>query len=300
MQNQYHPLGFAGSRLALGFWRMHEWNMSPQQRLALIEQSLEMGVSTLDHADIYGDYRCESLFGEALTLKPALRENMQLVSKCGIRLPSVNRPDIAFHRYDHSFDHIVASVEQSLSALQTDYLDLLLIHRPSPLMDADEVARAFEHLHMQGKVRHFGVSNFTPAQFDLLQSRADMPLIVNQIELSVLAIESFMNGTLDHMQQHAVTPMAWSPLAGGALFSSEDERSVRVRNALQAVADSKDGVSLDQIALAWLLRHPSGICPVIGSGKAERLQNAVESLALTMTDDQWFSIWVASTGAPVP
>ncbi|TDO96960.1 aldo/keto reductase [Marinomonas balearica] len=301
MKHQYHPLGFEGSRLSQGFWRMNEWGFNPQERLRFIEQSIDLGVTTFDHADIYGDYRCESLFGDALAIKPDLRKSMQLITKCGIHLPCEQRPDVVRYRYDHTAEHIIRSAEQSLANLKTDYLDLLLLHRPSPLMDPDGVADAFEHLFTLGKVKHFGVSNFSPAQFDLLQSRLETPLIVNQIELSVLEPKHIEDDMLNHLQQHAVTPMAWSPLGGGALFG-EDQSSKRlcnVRQIIQSIANELN-VSMDQVALAWLLKHPSRICPILGSGKVDRLSSAVGALNVAMSDDHWFDIWEASRGERLP
>lgn len=299
MRHQYHPLGFEGSRIAQGFMRADTWGMTAQERLAFIEQCLLAGVTTFDHADVYGNYQCESLFGEALLLAPSLRDKLQIVAKCGVRQPSINRPDIAYHSYDLSFKYIVASVEQSLINLNTDYLDALLIHRPSPLMDADEVARAFEHLQIQGKVSYFGVANFSAHQFDNLQSRLDVPLIINQVELSVLALGALQDGRLDHVQQHAVTPMAWSPLAGGRLFYDQDDLTRRVRRVMTEMVATMEGVTLTQLALAWLLRYPAAICPVIGSGDIERVMASVAATNIKLTDDQWFAIWCAATGAPV-
>ena len=299
MRHQYHPLGFEGSRIAQGFWRLEEWNMTSSETLGFIEACLDLGVTSFDHADIYGGYQCEALFGEALKLKPALRDKMEIITKCGILLPSDNRPDIQVHRYDYRAEHILASVDRSLANLQCEYIDTLLLHRPSPLMDADEVAQAFDLLFTLGKVKHFGVSNFTAHQFDLLQSRLDAPLIINQIELSPLALQHFEDGTLDHVQQHAVTPMAWSPFAGGDLFSSCDEKSVRVQAVLKDLS-GKYNCSMDQIVIAWLLRHPAGICPVMGSGKLARLVSAVKAISISLSDDDWFKIWVSSQGKPVP
>ncbi|MEO9654723.1 aldo/keto reductase [Marinomonas sp.] len=298
MRHQYHPLGFEGSRIAQGFWRANEWQMSSAQLLSFVESCIELGVTTMDHADIYGDYQCEALFGQALALKPSLREKIEIVTKCGILLPSSHKPDVKVHRYDYRAEHIIASVDQSLTNLKCEYIDTLLMHRPSPLMDADEVAQAFDLLFTLGKVKHFGVSNYSPAQFDLLQSRVEAPLVVNQVELSALQLKHFNDGSLDHMQQHAVTPMAWSPLGGGRLFSSNDESSVRVRTVLTELADKYEA-GIDQLALAWLLRHPAGICPVVGSGNLERLKAAAGSLSVTLSDDDWFKVWVASQGHPV-
>lgn len=299
MRHQYHPLGFEGSRIAQGFWRLQEWGWSSSETLNFIEACLDLGVTTFDHADIYGNYQCEALFGEALALKPSLRDKMEIITKCGILLPSENRPEVQVHRYDYRSEHILASVDRSLSNLRCDYIDTLLLHRPSPLMDADEVAQAFDLLFTLGKVKHFGVSNYTPHQFDLLQSRLDAPLILNQVELSPLALQHFQDGSLDHMQRHAVTPMAWSPFAGGELFSTTNDISKRVQLVLQEIA-SRLGMTIDQVVVAWLLRHPAGICPVMGSGKIARLQLAVEATTLALTDDDWFRILIASQGHDVP
>ncbi|CUB03820.1 aldo/keto reductase [Marinomonas fungiae] len=298
MNHQYHPLGFTGSRLAQGYWRLAEWGMSDQELVRFIEQGIEAGITTVDHADIYGDYLCETLFGKALALKPSLRDKLQVITKCGIMLPSKQRPEITSHRYDQSTGHIIQSVDHSLSNLQVESIEMLLLHRPSPLMDPDHIAEAFEHLYTVGKVKHFGVSNFSAQQFDLLQSRLDMPLLVNQVELSPLELKRFKDGTLEHAQQHAVTPMAWSPFAGGDLFKLEGINPT-LHQAMSVVAEAHQA-SLDQIALAWLLRHPSGIVPVLGSGQIERVQSAQKALSITLTDDEWFAIWVASQGHPVP
>ena len=178
---QIAPQGPPFSRIVLGLWRMSDWAMSAQQRLTFLEQALELGISTIDQADIYGDYQSEILLGEALTLAPSLRRRLQIVTKCGIKLVSTARPSHQMQHYDTSGAHIIASAEQSLRNMQIETIDVLLIHRPDPLMDADEVAEAFLALQQSGKVRHFGVSNFTPAQFELLDSR--FPLVTNQVEL---------------------------------------------------------------------------------------------------------------------
>ena len=299
MRHQYHPLGFEGSRISQGFWRANEWNMSAAERLKFIEACVDLGVTTMDHADIYGNYGCERLFGDALALKPSIRDSIEIVTKCGILLPSLNRPDIKMHRYEYGAEHIVASVDCSLANLKCDYIDTLLLHRPSPLMDVDDIANTLDLLFTLGKVKHFGVSNFTAQQFDLLQSRLDVPLIVNQIELSVLSFQPMQDGTLDHAKQHAVTPMAWSPLAGGELFSSHDEKANRVRTTLSKIAHDKNA-TLDQIALAWLLKHPAGVCPVMGSGNIDRLTSAVEALSIVLSNDDWFKVYTTSIGEPLP
>ncbi len=198
------PQGPEFSRFVMGYWRLMDWNMSARQLVSFIEEHLDLGVTTVDHAGIYGGYQCEAAFGEALKLAPHLRERMEIVSKCGIATTA--REENVIGHYITDRDHIIKSAEQSLINLATDHLDLLLIHRPDPLMDADEVADAFKHLHQSGKVRHFGVSNFTPAQFALLQSRLPFTLATNQVEISPVHQPLLLDGTLDQLQQLRVRP----------------------------------------------------------------------------------------------
>lgn len=288
------------SRLVLGLWRLMQWRMSGDELLALIHASLELGITTFDHADIYGDYGCEALFGAALAAEPSLRDRLQLVTKCGIKLLSPNGPARTLTHYDTSKAHIIAAAERSLTLLHTDYLDLLLIHRPDPLMDADETAAAFIELRQAGKVHHFGVSNFTPWQYDLLASRLDFPLVTNQIEFSVLHLTPLHDGSLDQCQRLRVSPMAWSPLAGARLFSADTPQASRVRQALSQVGDELGGASLTQVALAWILAHPARILPVLGSGRIDRIQDAAGAVSLSLSREQWFTIWSASAGTGVP
>jgi predicted oxidoreductase len=285
------------SPVVAGAWRMADWGWTAQERLRWIEQCIELGVTSFDHADIYGDYAVETLFGDALELAPGLRARLQLVSKCGIKLVAPARPAHRIKQYDTSAAHLTASVEHSLRALRTDHLDLLLIHRPDPLLDADEVARTFDALRVAGKVRHFGVSNFTPGQFELLASRT--AITTNQIELHPLQLAPLVDGTLDQLQRLRVRPMVWSPLAGGTLLAGDGERERRVQQALHAVG-AELGVSAATVAFAWLLRHPSRPVPVAGSRRIDGLREAVAALGVTLSAAQWTSVWQASTGHEVP
>ena len=292
-----NPADAALSPIVAGAWRMAEWQLSPQDRLRWIEQNLELGISSFDHADIYGGYQVESLFGEALALAPALRQRLQLVSKCGIKLVSPARPQNRFHCYDTSFAHVRASVDESLRALRTDHLDLLLIHRPDALMDAAELAETFDGLRRAGKVRHFGVSNFTPAQLELLQART--PLVTNQVELSPLHLDPLHDGTLDQCQRLGLRPMIWSPLAGGRLFSGEDERARRVRDELTRLAGELD-TRITTLVFAWLMRHPSRPRPIFGSRRTDAAREAMAALDLRLTPEEWYRVWTASAGREVP
>ena len=288
------------SRLVQGLWRLAAWDLDDAGLLDLIHTCLDLGITTFDHADIYGDYTCQQIFGRALTLEPALRQRMQLVTKCGIKLLSDRRPRHWIKHYDTGRDHILSSVEDSLRALRTDYVDLLLIHRPDPLLDPDEVASAFANLKQAGKVRFFGVSNFTPSQFDLLASRLDVPLVTNQVEVSVMHLDTLHDGTLDQCLRLGLAPMAWSPLGGGRLFHSQDGAALRLRQALEDVARELGGAAIDQVALAWLLRHPARILPILGTGKLERIRRAARAGDLQLSRQQWFAIWAASAGHDVP
>ncbi|MEK5138989.1 aldo/keto reductase [Priestia sp. FSL W8-0001] len=287
------------SRIIHGLWRLADWNLSTNDTQTLIEQCLDRGITTFDHADIYGNYSCEKLFGQALAQKPSLRESMQLVTKCGIKLTSDKYPERKINFYDTSKEHIINSANQSLKNLNTDYVDVLLLHRPDPFMDPQEVADAFIQLKEEGKVRYFGVSNFKRSQFDLLQSFLPFSLITNQIEVSPTYLNHFEEGTIEQCQQHKIAPMAWSPLGGGSIFTAEDERSIRVRNKLTEIGEEIGAKSLDQIVYAWLLAHPATIMPIVGSGKMNRIDVAIQALDLKVNRMQWFQILEASKGRPV-
>ena len=290
------PQGPEFSRFVMGYWRLMDWNMSPRQLVSFIEEHLDLGVTTVDHADIYGGYLCEAAFGEALKLAPALRDRLEIVTKCGIATTA--KPEHSLGHYITDADHIIKSAEQSLTHLATDRLDLLLIHRPDPLMDADEVAEAFLSLHQSGKVRHFGVSNFTPAQFALLQSRLPFTLVTNQVEISPVHQPLLLDGTLDQLQQLRVRPMAWSCLGGGRLFN--DAAFQPLRDELETVARELNADNIEQVVYAWILRLPSQPLPIIGSGKIERVRSAIAAEELQMTRQQWFRIRKAALGYDVP
>ena len=285
------------SPVIAGCWRMSEWNWTPAERLRWIEQCLDRGVTTFDHADIYGGYTVEALFGEALALAPHLRERMQIVSKCGIKLVHPNRPAHRIKSYDTSAAHLIASVDNSLRALKTDRLDLLLIHRPDPLLNPAELGGAVAKLKAAGKIRDFGVSNFTMSQFAMLNQW--VPLATNQIELHPLHRAPLHDGTLDQLMALDLRPMIWSPLAGGRLFTGDAPDALRVRAVLQDIA-AHHGVSAATIAYAWLLRHPSQPSPIVGSRRIEALDEALAACELTLDAEHWHAIWSAGEGAEVP
>ncbi len=288
------------SRIIPGLMRLREWNLSDAELLDWIKACMEMGITTFDHADIYGSYTCEGVFGQALALEPSLRQQMQIVTKCGIKLLSENRPSHRVQHYNTSRESIVQAAENSLEQFGTDYLDVLLVHRPSPLMDADEIAEAFRALKQGGKVLHFGVSNFNPSQFELLRSRLDLPLVTNQLEYSVMQMQPMHDDNFDYLQRLRVKPMIWSPLGGGGIFRKDTEQTQRLNHIMSDVAEALGGVRLDQVALAWTMRHPVGVLPVLGTGKLERIKAAVEAESIELDRQQWFAIWEASAGHPVP
>jgi predicted oxidoreductase len=299
MAAMHNPAGL--SPIIAGAWRLAEWQWTPQQRLAWIEGNLDIGVTSFDHADIYGGYSVESQFGEALALRPSLRQRMQLVSKCGIRLVTPARPGepppAQVKHYDTSAAHVRASVEHSLRSLRTDHLDLLLIHRPDTLMDFDALADAFEALRREGKVRFFGVSNFAPHQLAPLQRR--VALATHQIELSPLHLDALHDGVLDQCQDLGLRPMIWSPLAGGRIFTADDERARRLRHTLEAMAGDL-GLPVTTLVIAWLLRHPSQPLPILGSRRIEVARQAMAALGLGLDAQAWWRITSASAGHDVP
>lgn len=228
---------FEISRIVHEHWRLSDWNLNNQDILKLAQQAIEVGVTTFDHADIYGNYSCEKLFGDALALKPTLRKDIQLITKCGIKLQSDKFPSRKLNYYDYTFNHIISSVENSLKNFKTDYIDLLLLHRPSPFFNPEEVAKAFEVLKQSSKVLHFGVSNFTPQQFEMLNTYTNEKLVTNQVEISPLCLEHFDNGNIDYFLQKNIKPMAWSPLAGGQLLNPTTEKEQRVFKTLTKIAN---------------------------------------------------------------
>ncbi len=287
------------SRIVPGLMRLLEWNLTSAELRDWIRACLDIGLTTFDHADIYGGFQCEAVFGSALSLDKSLRDKIQIVTKCGIQLVAQNRPDTYIHHYNTTKEYIIWSAENSLKMLRTDYIDLLLVHRPDPLMDADEIASAFVALKQAGKIRHFGVSNFTTSQFELVQSRLDFPLITNQVEFSVLQMAPLNDGVFDLCQQRRIAPMAWSSFAGGRIFSGSDDQAGRVKAKLESIAEAHHA-KIDQIALAWILKHPVNVLPILGTGKLDRIKSAVESLNIDLTHQEWFSLWEASMGHEVP
>jgi predicted oxidoreductase len=271
-------------------WGIWDAKFTTADYQRMIEKSLELGFTTFDHADIYGDHTTEAEFGAVLKAHPELREQMEIVTKCGILRVCDNKPQHYIKAYDSSKEHILQSAEDSLRNLNTDYLDVLLIHRPDFLMNPDEVGEAFELLYRSGKVRSFGVSNFTKSQVEMLSK--SVPVGTHQLEISVQALQAFSDGTLDQCTKDGIVPMAWSPLGGGEL-------SPVLMTELKKWGD-EFGTTPQVIALAWLMQHPAGILPVIGTTKEENLVKTKEALSIKLDRQQWYSIYQASTGVRIP
>lgn len=287
-RDKLHPDGPEISRLVAGVWRWH--TVSPETVDRLVRTALDQGISTFDHADIYGDHGNEEIFGQVLKKQPALRAQMELVTKCGIKLVSGKRPATRLKHYDTTRAHVTWSVDHSLAALGTDYLDLLLIHRPDPLLNPAELAETFADLKQQGKVLHVGVSNFTPSQFDVLQQALDFPLVTNQIEISLSRVDPLFNGDLDNLMLHRVRAMAWSPLGGGKRVG--DERDWFAMAA-------RHNASYSQLALAWLMQHPGGIFPIIGTTQPDRIVESAKALSVQLDRQDWFEMLRWATGKDV-
>ena len=290
--NKSHFSKIIAGTMSWGVWGKN-FNTNELQRM--IETTVDLGISSFDHADIYGGYTTESAFGTAFSKTGISRSGVQFITKCGIQLVTPNRPNTIKH-YDCSKAYIMSSAEASLKQLQTDYLDVLLIHRPSPLMHPYEVMEAIEQLKKEGKINHFGVSNFTPSQMDLIAS--EVAIAVNQIEFSVVQCQALFDGRLDQMLTQKITPMAWAPL--GAIFSEETTpQKKRILDQLESLAAVYNATP-DQLMLAWILQHPSRIHPVIGSTNLERIKAASKAVSIHLSIQDWFRILEASQGHQVP
>ena len=285
------------SRLVYGMWRLgDDENTSPAHVQAKVEACLAQGITTMDQADIYGGYAAEALFGAALRAAPGLRDQIEIVTKCDIVAPVGRHSAARVKYYDTSAAHITASVEASLREMATDRIDLLLIHRPDPLMDACETGACLDALVASGKVRSVGVSNFRPWHFTLLQSAMKTPLVTNQIEISLRAHEPFTNGDVAFHQERGLPVMAWSPLAGGSLLSGSDGP---LRAALHRIA-AEQGVDWTAVAVEWLLRHPARILPVLGTNSLERIAKISDALRVEMDRQTWFELYTHALGHEVP
>ena len=275
-------------------WGVWDKNLSSDEMANLIHVCLENKITTFDHADIYGGYTTESTFGIGLKKSKLDRSKIQLISKCGIQHVCDTRNNRIKH-YDYSKEYIIWSVENSLKNLLTDYLDVFLLHRPSPLMVADEIAEAVEQLKKDGKILDFGLSNFTPSQTDLIQQKTKVSY--NQIQFSATDFQPMLDGTLDHMQFHQIRPMAWNPL--GIVFREDTDQTRRLKKLFVRLIE-KYKVGSDLLLLAWIMQHPSKVIPVAGTVNVARIQQLQKAAGLLLDKEDWFEIWTESMGNKVP
>ncbi|MCZ8230563.1 aldo/keto reductase [Flavobacterium sp.] len=275
-------------------WGVWDKNLKTKEMENLIHICFENKITTFDHADIYGSYTTEAQFGKALSNSKIKREQIQLISKCGIQMLAEKRNNTVKH-YDYSKDYIIWSVENSLKNLKTDFLDVLLLHRPSPLMQADEIAEAVEKLKSEGKIIDFGVSNFTSSQTELIRQKTTISF--NQIQFSATDYQPILDGSLDYMQLHQIRPLSWNPL--GSVFRQENMQTFRLRKLLATLV-SKYEIGADTILLAWILKHPAHIVPIAGTVNVARIQSLMKATELQLSLEDWFAIWTESMGNEVP
>ena len=288
------PGGIELSRIVYGMWRVgDDDDTSPAHIRAKIEACLEQGITTIDQADIYGGYTAEGLLGACLRESPGLRDKLEIVTKCDIVAPAGRYADTRVKHYDTSAAHIARSIDLSLSEMATDRIDLLLIHRPDPLMDHHETGRALDEAVASGKVRAVGVSNFKLHDWTLLQSAMKTTLATNQIEISLQHHVPFTNGDIAYLQERGVPPMAWSPLGGGSLFADGEPRATASKVAMQ------NGVDEAAVAVAWLLAHPAKIIPVMGTNRIDRIAAFSDALKVAMDRETWFELYTAALGREV-
>jgi predicted oxidoreductase len=274
-------------------WGIWDKNLNTKEMENMINVCLENKITTFDHADIYGDYTTESDFGKALASSKIAREKIQLISKCGIQMVTENRINTIKH-YEYSKDYIIWSVENSLKNLHTDYLDVLLLHRPSPLMQADEIAEAVLQLKSDGKIIDFGLSNFTASQTELIRQKTE--ILYNQVQFSATNFEPMVDGSFDYMQANNIRPMSWNPL--GIIFREDIPQTRRLKKLLATLV-SKYHFGSDTILLSWILKHPANVIPIAGTVNVARIQSLMKAVELELDKEDWFAIWAASMGNDV-
>lgn len=285
------------SRIVYGMWRLiDDGNTDEAVTQAKLEACLEQGITTMDQADIYGDYGSEEAFGRMLAAAPHLKDRIEIISKCDICLVSDRKPEHRVKHYDTSARYITAQTENSLQLMGIEQLDMLLLHRPDPFMDHHETGAALDRLIEQGKIRSVGVSNFKPWDISLLQSAMHTPIQLNQIEISLLCHQPFTNGDIAFCAEHQLAPMAWSPLAGGQLF---EPQHAALGGKLTQMAEQQ-GVSASAVAIAWLLAHPAQIMPVMGSNNLERIADFSAAYTVEMDRQSWFELYSTALGHEVP
>ena len=296
------PSGPTFSEIVYGTWRVLDDAMTatPENLLARFHKCVELGITTIDTAEIYGLYKVEEFIGRALALDPSIRKKLEIVTKCGIYVPCEYHPDRKTAFYNATAARIVKSTEKSLRLMGIDYIDLLLVHRPDWLTSADETAEGLNKLIKEGKILSAGVSNYNVYQFDLLSERVDKPLVTNQIEFHLLHTDPIHDGSLDQAQKRRFNPMAWSPLAGGRLMDPDNAAGQRVRKACAAISEKYGNATVDQLAYAWIMAHPSSPIPVVGTNKIERLDSIAKATTIQLEREDWYALWTAAKGHGIP
>ncbi|HSJ02655.1 MAG: aldo/keto reductase family oxidoreductase [Verrucomicrobium sp.] len=294
------PQGPEFSRLVYGTWRVLDDGATAQDLNRRLNHCADLGMTTIDTAEIYGLYEVEEALGKALALSPGLRDRLEIVTKAGIYVPNKYHPERRVGYYNASAARLEKSLEKSLKFLGTDHVDLFLVHRPDWLTSADDTAAGLNQLVSSGKILSAGVSNYSVTQYDLLNSRMEKPLVTNQVEFHLLHMDPIHDGVLDLCQKLKVRPMAWSPLGGGRLFDLKNEAAQRLAAEAAKLADKYDGATLEQLAYAWILAHPSLALPVIGTNKIERIESAAKAASITLEREDWYALWVAAKGHGVP
>lgn len=274
-------------------WGVWDKNLTNKEMESTIQLCVENKITTFDHADIYGSYTTEADFGKAFKASKISREKLQLITKCGIQMIAESRKNQIKH-YDYSKEYIIWSVEESLKKLKTDYVDVFLLHRPSPLMQADEIAEAVEKLKSEGKIIDFGLSNFTSSQTELIRQKTEVSF--NQVQFSATNFEPMVDGSLDYMQTHGIRPMSWNPL--GTVFREDTKKTRRLKKLLSTLVE-KYHLGSDTLLLAWILKHPAGIIPIAGTVNVARIQSLMKAVELDLDKEDWFAIWAESMGNDV-
>lgn len=276
-------------------WGVWDKNLTTKEMENLIQLCIENKITTFDHADIYGSYTTEADFGKAFHNSKISREKLQLITKCGIQMIAEKRPENKIKHYEYSKEYIIWSVEQSLKNLKTDYVDVFLLHRPSPLMQADEIAEAVEKLKSEGKIVDFGLSNFTSSQTELIRQKVEVSF--NQVQFSATNFEPMVDGSFDYMQTHGIRPLSWNPL--GTVFREDTKKTRRLKKLLSELVQ-KYSFGSDTLLLAWILKHPAGVIPIAGTVNIARIQSLMKAAELELDKEDWFAIWTESMGDDVP
>ncbi len=296
------PNGPEVSQIVFGTWRLldNDASLATREVIKLLELCLELGITTIDTAEIYGLYTVEAALGKAFKDQPGLRDQFQIISKCGIDVPSQIKKSAALPHYNSSADNIIACAEKSLSLLNIDHLDVLLVHRPDWFASADDTASGLNQLLKDGKILHAGVSNYNPHQFDLLNDRVAQKLVTNQIEFSLLHMDPLDDGSLSQCELQHIRPMAWSPLGGGRLFDKDNEAGLRIRKCIDGMRHKYDDIDAATLALAWILAHPSQPSVILGTTQTQRIQSSACAANIQLDRQDWYALWQASKGQSVP